>query len=198
MHFHQKIRAATQPYHDQTEQLLARPVAAFTLADYRQFLLTNWLFHQSLENTLTNFLPEPLKTKLRWQDRRKAHRLQQDLHELATDYSALTPLSFTVDTLPEALGAMYVAEGATLGGMMMMKMWKDHPVIGRQSSFAFLGCYGKQTGSFWKSFLHMLEETVSHSADEEVAIASAQATFRFYATCHHRMQESCSGSSIIF
>ena len=187
MSFRQKIKAATQPYHDQTEQLPSRSVGEFTLDDYRNFLLTSWLFHRSLEQSLAEFLLDSFKEELQWSDRRKTHRLEQDLEELEVDYRLLTPLPFGVNTLPEALGAMYVSEGSTLGGMMMKKLWEDHPVIGQHSSFAFLGCYGQQTGSRWKSFVKVLEAAVPHPADEEAAIASAQATFEFYQRCHHQV-----------
>ena len=187
MSFRQRIKAATQPYHDQTEQLPTRSVGEFTLDDYRDFLLTSWLFHRSLEPVLTDFWPESLKERLQWSDRRKTWRLEQDLAELEVDFRGIPPLPFNVATVPEALGAMYVSEGSTLGGMMMKKMWEDHPVIGQHSSFAFLGCYGKQTGSRWKSFVEVLEEGVPRPADEEAAIASAQTTFEFYQECHHRV-----------
>lgn len=187
MSFRQKIKAATQPYHDQTESLPTRSVGAFTLDDYRDFLLTGWLFHSRLENSLAALLPESLKQALQWPDRQKTARLEQDLRELEVHYEALSPLPFTVNTLAEAGGAMYVAEGSTLGGMMMKKMWQDNPVIGPYSSFAFLGCYGSQTGARWKSFLSILEDTVSQPSDQEAAIASAQRTFEFYQTCHQQV-----------
>ena len=195
MSFRQKIKAATQPYHDQTEQLPTRSVEEFTLDDYRQFLLTSWLFHRSLEPVFTDFLPKSLKEKLQWSDRQKTHRLEQDLRELDVDYRSLSPLPFTVSTVPEALGAMYVSEGSTLGGMMMKKLWTDHPVIGQRSSFAFLGCYGQQTGVRWKSFVEVLEAAVPHPTDEEVAIASAQATFQFYQSCHRQVNNHSAQST---
>ena len=187
MSFRQRIKAATQPYHDQTEQLPTRSVGEFTLTDYQDFLLTAWLFHRSLEPAFTDFLPTSLQETLQWADRRKTPRLEQDLDELGVDYRALSALPFEVHTLPEALGALYVSEGSTLGGMMMKKKWQEDPVIGPHSSFAFLGCYGAKTGTRWKSFTQVLEASVPRPADQEAAIASAQATFEFYQTCHHRV-----------
>ena len=196
MTFRQKIKAATQPYHDQTEQLPTRSVGEFTLADYQDFLLTSWLFHRSLEPAFTDFLPASLQETLQWADRRKTPRLERDLDELGVDYRPLSALPFEAHTLPEALGAMYVSEGSTLGGMMMKKMWQDHPVIGDRSSFAFLGCYGSQTGARWKSFLQVLEAAVPQPTDQEAAIASAEATFEFYQTCHHRVHALLAQSTL--
>lgn len=195
MSFRQKIKEATQLYHDQTEQLPTRSVGEFTLDDYRDFLLTNWLFHRSVEQALTDFLPDELKETLEWGDRQKASRLEQDLQELGADYRSLHSPSLTVHTLPQALGTMYVTEGSTLGGMMMKKMWEEHPVIGDRSSFAFLGCYGQQTGARWKSFTQVLEASVPRPTDEAEAIASAQAAFELYQTCHHQVHAQITPSS---
>lgn len=190
MQFRQRIKVATQPYHDQTEQLTTRPVAEFTLADYQQFLRVNHLFHASAEQALAEALPESLREPLRWSQRQKAPRIRQDLDELGTEYDATERLPLPLGSAPEALGAMYVAEGATLGGMMMKKMWQDHPVIGARSSFAFLGCYGPQIGTYWKSFMSLMEETLARPDEQETAIATAQSTFGFYEICHRHTHAS--------
>jgi heme oxygenase len=186
MSLRQQLKTATQPYHDQTEQL-SGPSAQFTLDDYRRFLLTGWLFHGSLEKSLTAFLPDWLKADLQWANRLKTPRITQDLQELGVDAAAFSMLPFVVHTIPEAWGALYVAEGSTLGGMMMKKMWENHPVIGKHSSFHFLGCYGQKTGAYWKLFLAVLESNTFGSTDEADTIASAQATFEFYQTCHRQV-----------
>jgi heme oxygenase len=186
MSLRQQLKAATQPYHDQTERL-AGPSTDFTLVDYRTFLLAGWLFHSSLENSLTNILPQSLKEDLRWSDRLKTERITQDLLEVGVGPTGgLLPLSFTIETVPQALGALYVAEGATLGGVMMKKAWATDVAIGPYTSFRFLGCYGTQTGAYWKSFVNVLESTVTDPNDEVAAIAAARATFEFYQACHRR------------
>ena len=184
MNFHQRIKAATQPDHDRTEQLLTRPIHEFTLADYRQFLQTNWVFHASLERALTHSLPSDLQTQLQWSERRKADRLAADLRTLDAAPTNLTLLPFAIAGVPEALGAMYVAEGSTLGGMMIKKTLQNNAEVSAHTSFAFLGCYGPQTGSRWRSFLAVLEEYLNSPTDEAIAIASAQSTFGFFETCH--------------
>ena len=192
MSLRQQLKTATQPYHDQTEQL-SGPSARFTLDDYRTFLLTGWLFHGSLERSLTAFLPDWLKADLQWADRLKTPRITQDLHELGVDPAAsLAPLPFSIDSVPQALGALYVAEGSTLGGMMMKKTWEADAAIAPHSSFHFLGCYGAQTGAYWKAFISVLESTVTDSDSEVATIASAQATFEFYQTCHRQVVAAAS------
>ncbi len=188
MSLRQQLKVATQPYHDQTEEL-SGPSAPFTLDDYRKFLLTAWLFHSSLESSMRDFLPTTLKRDIQWLERLKAPRIAQDLHELKVDPAAfLSLLPFAVDTVPQALGALYVSEGSTLGGMMMKKTWEADPVIGPHSSFHFLGCYGKQTGTFWKSFIALLESAITDPADEAKTIASAKDTFEFYQACHQQVK----------
>ena len=189
MSLRQRLKVATQPYHDQTEQS-SGPGAEFTLDDYRAFLRTAWLFHRSLESSLTDVLSPTTKEDLRWPERLKTPRIVRDLHELGVDPAAsLASLSFPINSVPQALGALYVAEGSTLGGMMMKKMWEKDPLIGPHVSFQFLGCYGQQTGAYWKSFIAVLESTVTESDDEVETIAAAQATFEFYQTCHRRAND---------
>ncbi|MGB3850702.1 MAG: biliverdin-producing heme oxygenase [Tunicatimonas sp.] len=184
MSLRQQLKAATQPYHDQTERV-AGPNDGFTLTDYRTFLLTGWLFHSSLESSLTNSLPQSLKEDLRWPDRLKTERIAQDLHELGVNPAGdLLPLPFTIEAVPQALGALYVAEGSTLGGVMMKKTWAADAAIGPYTSFRFLGCYGTQTGAYWKSFVSVLESTVTDPDGEVAAIATARAAFEFYQACH--------------
>ena len=192
MSLRQQLKTATQPYHDQTEQL-SGPSAQFTLDDYRTFLLTSWLFHSSIETSLTEFLSPGLEEELRWPDRLKTPRVARDLHELGVDPAALlAPLSFPISSVPQALGTLYVAEGSTLGGMMMKKMWEADPAIGPHSTFQFLGCYGTQTGAYWKAFVAVLENTVTEPVDEAETIAAAQATFAFYQTCHRQVVTAAS------
>ncbi len=187
MSLRQRLKAATQTYHDQTEQL-SGPGDQFTLDGYRAFLLTAWLFHSSLEKILTDFLSPSLKGDLHWSDRLKTARIKCDLHELGVDPTASLPsLPFPVSTVPQALGALYVDEGSTLGGVMMKKMWEEDPAIGPYSSFQFLGCYGTQTGTYWKSFVAILEATVTEPAEEAETIAAAKSTFEFYQTCHRQV-----------
>lgn len=72
---------------------------------------------------------------------------------------------------------------------MMKKKWEADAAVAPHSSFQFLGCYGAQTGAYWKAFISVLESTVTESNSEVTTIASAQATFEFYQKCHQRVHD---------
>ena len=70
------------------------------------------------------------------------------------------PLTF--ENEHEALGALYVIEGSTLGGNVIAKqLSKTEGFDG--ISFHFFGCYQENTGPMWKSF----KEALDHGVDEE-------------------------------
>jgi heme oxygenase len=56
---------------------------------------------------------------------------------------------------PEALGLLYVLEGSTLGGRMILRMLAAHGVT--DPALAFLDPYGARTGAQWRAFLAVLE-----------------------------------------
>ncbi|GAB3515673.1 biliverdin-producing heme oxygenase [Emticicia fontis] len=76
-----------------------------------------------------------------------------------------------------ALGCMYVMEGSTLGGKVILKhIAKTLGFIPKQGG-SYFGGYGDETGHYWKTFLHTLQEySANHDSDEEI-IAGAKDTF---------------------
>jgi heme oxygenase (biliverdin-IX-beta and delta-forming) len=57
-----------------------------------------------------------------------------------------------------ALGMLYVLEGATLGGRLIIRTLTNRGVD--DPSLAFLDPYGAQTGSRWRSFLSVLSREI--------------------------------------
>lgn len=67
----------------------------------------------------------------------------------------------------EALGMLYVLEGSTLGGRLILRMLAARGV--EDPDLAFLDPYGAETGRRWRSFLLVL----SREIDDEDEIAEA-------------------------
>jgi heme oxygenase len=63
----------------------------------------------------------------------------------------------------EALGMLYVLEGSTLGGRLILRTLAEHGVD--EPDLAFLDPYGAQTGVRWRSFLAILERETAGEAD---------------------------------
>lgn len=68
----------------------------------------------------------------------------------------------------EALGVMYVLEGSTLGGRLILQAVADRGID--VSELAFMDPYGADTGRRWRSFLAVLER---ETADDDEALAGA-------------------------
>lgn len=110
--------------------------------------------------------------------RRNAGLLEKDLHELG----GAAPQEFCQDLPPirshaEALGALYVLEGSTLGGKIISKM-----IAGKLDSSAglkFFNGYGEKTGTMWKEFLLRLQEN-DHPDHNGTIVESVQSTFLLF------------------
>ncbi|WP_259015212.1 biliverdin-producing heme oxygenase [Emticicia fluvialis] len=80
--------------------------------------------------------------------------------------------------VPYALGCMYVMEGSTLGGRIILKHIEKHLGLLPSGGASFFEGYGAETGQLWKSFLTTLQ-TYSLQNDADAAIvAGATDTFR--------------------
>jgi heme oxygenase len=103
--------------------------------------------------------------------------------ELAGSRNPLADLAFpAVGTKAEALGAMYVLEGSTLGGKVILKTLRSKGVS--TSEFHFLDPYGKDAGALWRVFLSVLErETAPDRAAMNECVLGATNAFAFAAAC---------------
>lgn len=63
----------------------------------------------------------------------------------------------------EALGMLYVLEGSTLGGRLILRALRERGVD--VSGLAFLDPYGAETGARWRSFLAILERETAGDAE---------------------------------
>jgi heme oxygenase len=87
-----------------------------------------------------------------------------------------------IGTKAEALGALYVLEGSTLGGRKIMQALTSQGVS--TDDLYFLNPYGKDTGARWRSFLKILErETASSETTVNACISGAVKAFDFAAMC---------------
>ncbi len=113
-----------------------------------------------------------------YSSRRKALSL---LHDLTYwKHNDLPPLA---DELPEitnhyqALGAMYVFEGSTLGGSIINKILMENLGKDSQEGFSFYNGYGDETREMWTSFTEAVNNTQMDSDDRNEIVMAANDTF---------------------
>jgi heme oxygenase len=106
-----------------------------------------------------------------------ARRLREDLAELdARPYGDDAHLE--LDEPSGAMGALYVLEGARLGGKLLARRVKADLGLTAEHGASYLNGDGADTGRRWRLFLTALEERLVSSEDLARAVAAARATFR--------------------
>lgn len=118
-----------------------------------------------------------------FEGRRKSQLIEKDLRFLgvADEDIGVIPVCENIPdikTLPEALGCMYVLEGATLGAQQMARNMNANFGYDRSSGAAFLLCYGEgsNVGNNFKEVADFIGSS-STPTDEPKIISSAKATF---------------------
>ncbi len=110
--------------------------------------------------------------------RRKIPYLVHDLSMADIDIADVSIWPGEPQLLSEAsgLGAMYVMEGATLGGQIIARNLEasDSPV--RAEGHMFFAGYGAESGRMWRAFLDHIRWRSSHIIGSE-AVAAAVRTF---------------------
>lgn len=106
-----------------------------------------------------------------------AIRLREDLAELAVqpDHS---DAHLELGEPASAIGAVYVLEGARLGGKVLARKVEDRLGLTAEHGAAYLNGDGVNTGRRWRQFLAALEERLVSPEDLSRAVAAARGTFR--------------------
>jgi len=175
-----RLRAATHDQHRATEDMFALERRIATRASYRDLLVALYGFHAGIER---RFRGLGLESALDPEQRlAKAAWIAQDLLALGLQDSDIARIPLC-DMLPdiaspaEALGALYVTEGATLGGQVILKEIKARLGLTPDRGARYFASYGMRIGVMWQGFLTVLE---TEGRDPEAARAmegAARATF---------------------
>lgn len=175
--FVQDLRQATAPQHSQLEanevsKRLMNPNV--TVAQYAHYLSCMYPVIAFCETYIFPVIEQIIPTD----ERRKLHLLDKDLAALhhAPATAAYQPLTLPVD-IATAFGHMYVIEGSTLGGRVIVKHIHKHLGLDEHNGAAFFIGYGNATGPLWQSFMATFTEYIANTQSEAVVIAAAQDTF---------------------
>jgi heme oxygenase (biliverdin-IX-beta and delta-forming) len=168
----QALREATREVHERLHQHAGFSAVAagdIDLPRYRQLLSRLYGFHRGMEDRLV------LSAK-------QSAALAADLVTLGLDQDTIVRLPRCatlprMDTDAKRLGALYVIEGAALGGRVLARsldrLFGTEAVEGRQ----FFSGQGAQTGAKWQAFLAELEHCGDSDSAFTDAITSAQDMF---------------------
>ena len=154
---------------------------SLSIDQYKKLLTINYIIHQKLENELANMLDSVIAEQLEMKDRLKLNALTKDLDYWNINSLTLPELAFELfipeKNTAEVLGALYVLEGATLGGNVIKRHILANPNFkNHEDGLNYYGVYGEQLSTKWKNFVSVLNERVEE-ADYKRCINSANQTF---------------------
>jgi heme oxygenase len=174
-----RLKERTRPQHEALEGRVNIGGRCATIEGYRGLIERFYGFYAPAEAALVPLLGG--EEGLDLDDRRKTPLLRRDLLALGLGESEIDALPLCRDLpplpgRPEALGCMYVMEGATLGGQYVRKsVSKELPEAA--GALAFFSSYGDRVGSMWKTFGEALTARADSPEVEDRIIDSAAATF---------------------
>ncbi len=174
----QRLKTETRPQH---EALEAHPRLARLLADdyavdeYGALLASFAALYAPLEAALAGDarLVEAFGYSERW----KMPLLTGDLAALDRPFDALPAGALPpLPTFSHRVGALYVLEGATLGGRVILKHLQRS--LGAAAPLAFYTGYGEATGPRWKEYLERLSALeMAGALDADAVVEGAARLF---------------------
>lgn len=182
-----RLKTETQPWHDRVEELAGSDRimdGTFTPDDYTTLIIRHSVLHGALEPRLESFFADHPVDGLDFAQRRKLPSLHRDIRELNIRLPDVHFVPETItDTLPKALGCMYVLEGSMLGGAVIRRHLEKNPRFAAVPAFHYLGFYGEKTGPLWKEFRVVVLKAIDTPAREREVLDAAIMTFSDVARC---------------
>lgn len=176
----ESLRAGTALLHVALEKRLPFFSERLDADWYRRLLRAYYGFYAPMEAALyeSDLIPEGFDRVMRV----KTPTLMNDLHALGLNAPAINALPRCANLPPLAtpaacLGALYVLEGATLGGQVLRREMAQRLGLDADNGGAFLNVYGTETGRRWKDFLDYLGRMPLDAPARQDAVDAARSTF---------------------
>jgi heme oxygenase len=172
----EKLKEETKQNHQILEKALVSQLKAIrSPQEYASLLKLFYGYFGGLETLINNVIDNNLLTDS--DQRRKTQAIANDILALGE----AVPAKASGNDLPrindhlEALGALYVIEGSTLGGKIISKMMLQQ--LGTDKGMSFFAGYGDKTEQMWDTFKQALNSQAQNPEQEAVVIAAANQTF---------------------
>ena len=191
--FSERLKGETSSAHQGLEKVIVGQIRAIhSLEEYKKLLSVFYSYYYPLELQLDALLNNAVVPQ--YQQRRKAVSIAEDMEGLpGPGIDALEqPVIPVLNTTAEALGAYYVLEGSTLGGVHIAAMLRKKASIPAEHLHFFEG-YGAGSTILWTSFTNALNDyAVQHPGEDDAMIDAARrvfAGFELYARKCYGMEE---------
>jgi heme oxygenase len=174
-----RLRQETRSAHGELDASLGLVDRLCSLQQRAAVLAGYYRFHQAAEAAIAPFLASVVD--LDFAARRRSRLIVDGLGILGQEVSPDRAASFGISTQSEAFGALYVLEGSSLGGRVILKELRRRGAS--LAGLGFLDPYGFNTGPRWRSFLAILEREVVSGEQQGDAVTGALNAFAFAKFC---------------
>ncbi|MBE7176180.1 MAG: biliverdin-producing heme oxygenase [Mucilaginibacter polytrichastri] len=174
------LKEETRTPHQQLEKLLMlRLKNMSTTEEYASVLADFYGFMHPLEKKIDAFIGTDILPD--YEERRKSDALAEDMRtfgisggEKGTVPEAELP---KIRNAGEAMGALYVLEGSTLGGKILTEMISKKLKMDTGKGFSFFSSYGDRVIEMWKRFQQTLNALYTAPEERRAVVAAANHTF---------------------
>lgn len=181
-----RLKEETAPMHRNIENNeYAKSIMnnSLTMGKYELYLMKFYGFVKPVEERLRERL-EAGEGVLAESAGNKRFWLERDLSALGLSEERIAGLPLCtrlpdLSTHVKALGCLYVLEGSTLGGQMIIRMLSGYLPIDPAVNGNYFNSYGEQTRERWKAFCNELESAGDSAEAEAEMIEAAKDTFYY-------------------
>ncbi len=147
-----------------------------------QYLSLLSLFYGFYQPVQQQVLPLVREIVTDWEERRQSELLWQDMQVLNPLLKEVPLCRHTpvYSSVGEALGALYVFEGSTLGGSIIAKMVRDRLPGLPTGALQFFTGYADATMNKWAQFRQYLLSFADSEAKQQAVILGANQTFESF------------------
>jgi heme oxygenase len=176
---HDRLRQSTRALHGRVEASVRIDARLGSLDSYEALLLALLGLHRSIDAALSAL--DWSGTGIDIRQRRKAGRIEADLRDLSVSEAILrdAPLCplLEPDGCAAGLGWLYVTEGASLGGRIILRKASRRLGIDAARGGRFFAGYGPRTGTMWRACLAALNAVDARSLMADRVEAAAVQMF---------------------
>jgi len=176
-----RLKEATRPHHDAIEARLGPAQFTSSREGYLRVLRRFYGFHRPAEEAFSRISGWDA-LGLDPAGRRKVPLLEADLAWLGLSGAEVQALPSAptppLGSLAQALGAMYVLEGSTLGGRYIRRGVEEKLGLTPGAGCSYFASYGDRVGAMWKAFGEAVDAFAAAGGDADAVVASATSTFR--------------------
>jgi heme oxygenase len=175
----ERLRLETHDLHQQMERQLPIFSGQFALGDYKKLLERYEGFYLPVEDKLIALRSRGLAVFDT--TREKLPFLRLDLQRLGSGGNgSICQAIPALESVSQGIGCMYVLEGSTLGGQVILRHLHQTLGITPENGGAFFASYGSELGKRWKEFRELVRADDRSRTEADQIVASARATFRCF------------------